>query len=200
MDNNGIQKVYIDLIHYPLKVLGPDVRVGVWFQGCTLGCKECISQHTWEQTEDKLYDINDIGEKLSSFQCRKLTISGGEAFQQPEALYNLLIMIKEDFDDILVYSGYTYEYLKNHFPKILSLIDVLIDGVFMNNLPTNRRYKGSSNQKMYIFNANKLASYELFSKETDRIMQLHEKEDQVYLLGIPDINDTKKIQQILNGE
>ncbi len=200
MDNNCAQKVYIDLIYHPLKSLGPGERVGIWFQGCTLACKECVSQHTWEQTEDKLYFLEDVTERLVSLNCKKLTISGGEPFQQPDALYALLATIKDEFDDILVYSGYTYQYLEKNFANILSLIDILVDGIFMNTLPTNKMYKGSDNQKMYILNDRHLSSYALFAKDTNRVMQLHQGKDKTYLLGIPDMNNVESIQKILNGE
>ena len=200
MGNKSEEKVYIDLISYPLNSLGPDTRVGIWFQGCDIGCNGCISTYTWEQTEDKLMNIDELAYKLNNFKTKKLTISGGEPFNQAKGLQKLLVSIRKKFDDILIYSGYEYEYLQQNHSSILQLVDVLIDGPFLQEEPTQKIYKGSKNQRMYIFNNNLIKLYKKHMTKTNRKLQLHIMKNQQYILGIPDINDSKKIQKILNGE
>ncbi len=39
--------------------------------------------------------------------CHTLTISGGDPFEQAEGLLDFLKLVREDFEDILVYTGYT---------------------------------------------------------------------------------------------
>ena len=200
MDIESNKKIYIDLICYPLNVLGPDTRVGIWFQGCDIGCDGCISQYTWKQTDDKLKDLDDVVLELKQYKTNRLTISGGEPFFQPDSLYTLILKVRDKFDDILLYSGYEYSYLNKKYPHILNLIDVLVDGKFNKDLPTKEVYKGSSNQKIYIFNQKLMKKYiEYINKKKDKL-EIFNKDDDLYILGIPNIQDTKQIQEILNGE
>lgn len=200
MDYIGEQEIYIDLIFHPLVCLGPNERIGIWFQGCTIGCKDCIAKHTWEQTVDKKMGIKTLVEKVTSYKSRRLTISGGEPFDQPEALLVFLQRVRNDFDDILIYSGYEYEYLRKHFLNILEVVDVLVDGKFMKNLESNKAYKGSKNQRMYIFTPNLIPLYENYIKISKDTLQIHTTQNDIYVLGIPRIDDAKNIQKILNGE
>ncbi len=198
MGNQSNQKIYIDLVQYPLRCLGPGTRVGVWFQGCDIGCSGCISTYTWEQTKEKLTTVNELVLDLKSFPVKRLTISGGEPFMQPASLYHMLKNIRKDFDDIMIYSGYKYEYLSKEFLHILDLIDVLIDGSFKKELPTKKVYKGSKNQKMYIFNQDLIDTYSDYILETKKTLQLHQAKEEVYVLGIPEIKDAEDIKKILS--
>ena len=56
-----------------------------------------------------------------------ITISGGEPFDQPEALVALLAQVHLLSEcSILVYSGYPFETLLDKHPQVLAAIDVLI--------------------------------------------------------------------------
>lgn len=200
MDSNSKEKVYIDLVHYPLSTLGPLERIGVWFQGCNIYCKDCISPHNFIQTEDKIMSINELSNLLINMNsCNKITISGGEPFYQPNALYELLLNIRFKFDDILIYSGYKFEDLVEKHSKIFGLIDVLIDGPFKKELPTNKIYKGSKNQRMFIFNKNLIELYSNYMSIDKKMLQIHKTKEKMYLLGIPEIQDSKYIIQLING-
>ncbi len=199
MGDSSDQKIYIDLIHYPLYSLGPDTRVGIWFQGCDIGCPECISTHTWKQTDEKSMSVKCLVDQLKDAGIKRLTISGGEPFMQPEVLFEILKEIRNDFDDILVYSGYEYRYLNQSFPKILDLIDVLIDSPFIKSLPTNKIYKGSENQNIYLFNDDLLDLYSEYMIQTKHTVQIHQTERETYVLGIPKSTDARYIKEILQG-
>lgn len=194
------KKIYIDFIYYPLKTLGPSERVGIWFQGCDIGCKGCISKHNWVQTDDKLISLKELYKNIKQYNCKKLTISGGEPFNQSEELFELLINIRNSFTDIMIYSGYEYEYLKDNYEHILNLVDVAVTGPFIKELNTNKNYKGSKNQKMYIFNKNLLNIYSEYIFTKKKELQICFSDNEVYLLGIPNAKDTKIIEEILNGE
>ena len=191
------QKIYIDLICYPLYSLGPKKRVGVWFQGCNIGCSGCISKYTWNQTEDKLKSIDEVIDKIKSADTNRLTISGGEPFMQADALFLLLKNVRDKFDDILVYSGYKYEYLNSKYSDILDLIDVLIDGEYIESLATNSGYKGSSNQRVIMFNKDLLDDYCDYLANPVHKMQVHTTKSDLYLLGIPKKDDIQKIKSIV---
>ena len=183
METNN--KIYINLVYYPILTLGPDDRVGVWFEGCDLKCKGCISKHTWQQKKENLIEIDRLVDKILSFNCKQITISGGEPFFQAEKLYLFLVKIRKYFDDILVYSGYKYEYLQENYNNILELIDVLIDGEFQIDNPTNKGYKGSNNQRMFILNENLTQKYKPFFVSKNKNIQVIEENNKIYFIGIP---------------
>ena len=42
--------VAISRLHFPVTTLGPGRRLGIWFQGCSIQCRGCISIDTWDKT------------------------------------------------------------------------------------------------------------------------------------------------------
>ena len=187
--------ILVNLIHYPVYTLGVGKRIGVWFQGCSIRCKGCMSKYTWEF--DKRYEknLNDVLKEILSYPSKKITISGGEPFDQPEALEYLLKKLKlNGFKDILVYTGYEYEEIKDKYKNILKYIDVLISGRFLEGLETEYIWKGSDNQKMYIFNKKLEKIYNKYKKKKkDRQLQIVEQNNDIYILGIPYQKDIKEI-------
>ena len=50
---------------------------------------------------------------------------------------------------IWCYTGYTYEYCKDHFPEILELSDILVDGMYdCAKRDISLAFRGSSNQRI----------------------------------------------------
>jgi anaerobic ribonucleoside-triphosphate reductase activating protein len=83
--------------HYPVTTLGPGVRAGLWTQGCTIGCAGCLSRDTWDPDSRAAVPVSAVLGWLASLPgpVDGVTISGGEPFQQPEALAALLRGIHE---------------------------------------------------------------------------------------------------------
>lgn len=93
----------------PVHSLGPGDRVCLWTQGCKKRCKGCISP------ELQPYSGNEIDEDLLAKiliqvarknNCTGITISGGDPLEQSQALLKLLTLLRNEFDDILVYTGF----------------------------------------------------------------------------------------------
>jgi anaerobic ribonucleoside-triphosphate reductase activating protein len=202
-DKESNTSVLINLIYAPVLTLGPGIRVGVWFQGCSIRCKGCISKHTWEF--DKKYKktiaqvIDQINYYSEIYNTKSITISGGEPFDQNSSLYILLKKLKElKFNDILLYSGYKFNYLQKNYGDILKYIDVLIDSPFIESKKTNKIYKGSNNQRMYILNKSLSPIYQEYKKQLkNKKLQLITKDNETYLIGIPDIDFSKKFNKNL---
>ena len=191
-------KAYINLLHYPVKVLGPGDRVGLWFQGCTIRCKGCMSVHTWEFDEKYLIEIDKLVKRINSLPTDKLTISGGEPFDQPEALREILKGVRETKKDILVYTGYTYSKVSSLWKNILELIDVLITEPFVEGKDTELVWKGSSNQKMIILNEELKPIYSDYVKaKKDKKLQIVHGEGQAYLIGIPYQTNWKEVAGLI---
>ena len=188
-------EVLINLIHYPVYTLGVGERIGVWFQGCSIKCKGCMSKYTWEFKEDYKVDIDNVLNEVLSYPSKRITISGGEPFDQPVALEYILKKLKsEGFEDILVYTGYEFEEIKEKYKDIIKYIDVLISGRFIEGLESQYIWKGSENQKMYIFNKKLEKIYNEYRKmKKNKELQIVEKNDDIYILGIPYQKDIKEI-------
>ena len=82
-----------------------------------------------------------------------VTFSGGEPFEQAEALHELALKIKEKGLDIWCYTGYKIEDIINSGDDkkiaLLKEVDILVDGKFDKNLVDNPlKYTGSSNQRI----------------------------------------------------
>jgi anaerobic ribonucleoside-triphosphate reductase activating protein len=193
MDTGLAMKVLINLIHYPVHVLGVGKRIGVWFQGCSIRCKGCMSQYTWKFDKKFERDIEEVLKEIKSYGVKKITFSGGEPFDQPEQLkYILKELKKSGFEDILVYTGYEYDEIKKRYGDILKYIDVLIAGRFIEGLESDYIWKGSENQKMYIFNKKLENVYKKYKKmKKNKELQIVEKNNDIYILGIPYQKDIK---------
>ena len=84
--------------------------------------------------------------------CKGVTFSGGEPFAQAEGYAELAAALKEKGYEVASYSGYTFEQLLNGTPaqkKLLSLLDILIDGPFVQaEKSLEIAFRGSKNQRI----------------------------------------------------
>lgn len=143
---------------------GAGVRVTLFVSGCTNHCEKCFQPQTWDfhygkpftsETEEKIIAL------LEPTYIRGLTLLGGEPFE-PENQRVLLPFIKKIRDkypkkDIWMFSGFTWEELHTDgsYPRcevtddILKLIDVLVDGRYVDRLRNiSLRFRGSENQRL----------------------------------------------------
>lgn len=185
-------KLLVNLVHYPIYTLGPGERVGLWLQGCTIRCKGCMSPHTWIFDHHKAIDVDTLARYLRSFHCDHLTVSGGEPFDQPDGLQKLLTMVRKDFRDILVYTGYPIETLREKHADILKLVDALIDSPFVEGYESELIWKGSENQRFFLFNRSLLDLYTPWiSKRKDKVVQMIASAEGIILVGIPYQKDVR---------
>ena len=174
----------------PIHSLGPGQRVGLWFQGCSKHCKECISPEMQIFDESKKVPIDMmislIKQEADRNNCYRLTVSGGDPFEQPYELYELLKGVKEHFFDILVYTGFTLDEIKKNktCSRCLEYIDVLIDGKYIaeENRGLSRLY-GSSNQRIYFFNKSLVEEYKEYDSHNG-MLECFIHEDRVIIVGI----------------
>ncbi|MDD2715802.1 MAG: 4Fe-4S single cluster domain-containing protein [Candidatus Wallbacteria bacterium] len=192
----------INLIHFPVLTLGIGKRIGIWFQGCSIHCPDCIARHTWDFSEEYRIEISEVivsVRKYAADSPEGITISGGEPFDQPEALHGLLEGCRnEGFEDIMVYSGYEFSRLQKLYKKTVSLITTLIDGRFVSGDATRSVWKGSENQKMHIITRKKgLRERYLAFRESEtgkRSLQIVENSGKIFVVGIPDQKDAEVIK------
>lgn len=147
---------------------GLGVRVSLFVSGCTHRCKGCFNEVAWDfsygnpftkETEDKIIA------SLENPFISGLSLLGGEPMepQNQKELLPFLKRVKEKFPDknIWCYTGYT---LKTPYsidtqaniketPEFLSLIDVLVDGKFIEaEYDISLKFRGSKNQRLIDMN------------------------------------------------
>ena len=143
---------------------GTGVRTSLFVSGCTHKCKGCFNSEAWDFNYGEPFtkEIEDkIIKSLDSEFIDGLSLLGGEPFEpeNQKVLYPFLKRVKEIYPnkDIWCYTGYLFdkELLNDSRAKIditldmLSLIDVLVDGEFHEELKDIRlRFRGSSNQRV----------------------------------------------------
>ena len=175
------------------KAEGPGVRFCIWTQGCSKHCKGCFARDTWDFEGGISYNTEEIIDMISS-QKNKIegvTFLGGEPFEQAEALSNIADACKNMGLSILCFSGMTYkEILKSKNPfykKLLSCIDLLIDGGFVEDkLDYKRPWVGSANQN-YIFLTDRYNMKDVL-KCRNKIEIHFEKNGRLFLNGMGDFN------------
>ena len=141
---------------------GEGVCVSVWMAGCPHHCPGCHNQHMWNHDDGYEVDLDITIEKIihtiqANGLIRNLSILGGEPLASYNIKYTLEIIrrIKTQFPSIKIYlwTGYTYEYLldnlDNDIIDILSNIDYLIDGPYIDELrDISLPLRGSKNQRI----------------------------------------------------
>ena len=152
---------------------GEGVRVTLFVSGCTNRCKNCFQPQTWDFTYGQPFTANTeqrLLEMLEPSYIRGLTVLGGEPFEpsNQRALLPFLRRVREQYPkkDIWCFSGFTYEELKQEGSRprceatdeILELLDVLVDGRFVEELKDiSLRFRGSSNQRLIDLKASRAA-------------------------------------------
>jgi len=144
---------------------GEGVRVSLFVSGCTHHCKGCFNPDTWDFAAgkpftDKTQDF--ILAELDHPWIAGLTLLGGEPME-PEnqrALAPFLRRVRARFGsskNIWCYTGCVLErdlqkesrWRTEVTDELLSMIDVLVDGPFVESLKDiTLRFRGSSNQRI----------------------------------------------------
>lgn len=142
---------------------GEGVRVSLFVSGCRNHCEHCFQPETWDFDYGQVYTReveDDLLAALEPSYVDGLTLLGGEPFE-PEnqrELVGLLRRVRAEFPNKTVwcYSGYTLEQMlgEGHphcevTEEMLSLLDVLVDGRFIEALKDiSLKFRGSRNQRI----------------------------------------------------
>lgn len=140
------------------KVNGPGTRSVVWSQGCRKNCPGCYNQAFRKSRIAKLYSVRSLYEMIMANrnEISGVTFSGGEPFDQARGLYELSRLLKQKGLHIMSYSGYTLDELKSDSDpfkrKLLDVLDILIDGPYMDDRKMFSEWRTSANQNVYYLN------------------------------------------------
>lgn len=187
----------LNKIQYPIYNLGEGKRIGIWVQGCNLGCKGCVNQTLWNKDRGKSIAVIDVFNWLAPIQNEfdGITISGGEPFQQYEQLISFIHLVKTKTSlNVHCFSGYYLHELVELFPDKLfqKYIDTLVDGRYIQEQHHNLNIKGSANQTIYKF-ANGVPLIESKIKSSKKWSVKVDVNNEIYMAGIPKQNELKNL-------
>lgn len=147
---------------------GPGVRTSLFVSGCSHHCPGCFNEIAWDFNYGKPFTqdtIDSIIESLKPDYIQGLTLLGGEPFEysNQKGLLPLVRQVRKVLPqkDIWCFTGFLFD--KDIIEKmckkwketneLLSYIDVLVDGRFVEELKNlNLKFKGSENQRTILVN------------------------------------------------
>ena len=137
---------------------GPGRRSVVQVSGCSIRCGQCLVPQTHDIDNGQLTSISSIVDEVVARREEHdgVTILGGEPFDQPESVGELVSRLRHHGIHIVVYSGFTIgQLIQRKHPAIdytLTHIDLLIDGPFISAMREGAgEYRGSRNQQLIGF-------------------------------------------------
>lgn len=205
--------VAINRLHWPVTVLGPGRRVGIWFQGCSIGCPGCVSRDTWAAPDPGDYvSVGDLVGRIdaltgdgASEPIDGVTVTGGEPFEQPEALEELLPALREWLDsrdaasaDLLVYTGFEEAEARRRGPGAFARADAVIAGPFRAAEP-GTVWWGSGNQRLIARDDRTVDRYEAGLRRARPGVQVSVEAGQVFIIGIPPRRTLAQVESRLAG-
>lgn len=145
---------------------GPGVRTSLYVSGCRNHCKNCFNPETWDFAfgEPFTKEVEDkIIKSLEPDYIKGFTLLGGDPFEPENAarLAPFMEKLRNTYPQksIWCFTGYDLErdLLTGKLGnmdinmRILSTLDVLVDGRFVEELKDlNLRFRGSSNQRIIL--------------------------------------------------
>jgi anaerobic ribonucleoside-triphosphate reductase activating protein len=134
-----------------------------------------------------------------------ITISGGEPFDQFDALIRLLQGLRRLSQvDILVYSGYSLEHLDDQLRQANGLIDALISDPYDEALSQTMALRGSDNQRLNLLTPlgrARLGDFERLLMTTDKALDLmFDETGSVWMAGIPRRGDLLRLRDLLQDQ
>ncbi|MDO4283420.1 MAG: anaerobic ribonucleoside-triphosphate reductase activating protein [Clostridia bacterium] len=134
---------------------GPGIRYTIFTQGCPHHCNGCHNPQTHDFNAGSFVRISKIVEDIQKDPLLKgITISGGEPFMQAKKIATLISNLDRKKLNVMVYSGFEYEYLvknandENGYMDLLRSADILIDGKFEIDQKSEKLpFRGSLNQR-----------------------------------------------------
>jgi anaerobic ribonucleoside-triphosphate reductase activating protein len=204
-----VATIELNKAHWPVTVLGPGRRIGLWLQGCSIGCKGCVSQDTWPRDPATRIPVTALVawcRTTSAGRCDGVTISGGEPFDQPAGLGALLRGLDAwrradglDFD-VLCYSGYPLRALRRRHAALLALVDAVVPEPYVDGLSLGKVWRGSANQPLVPLSERGHARYDAYvdapAGADGKRMQAAVEGGRVWMIGIPDRGDMDAMEAL----
>ncbi|AOR63602.1 anaerobic ribonucleoside-triphosphate reductase-activating protein [Pectobacterium wasabiae] len=146
--------------YYPVDVVnGPGTRCTLFVAGCVHECVGCYNKSTWrlnsgqpftqEQEDQIIADLQD-----TEVPRQGISLSGGDPLH-PQNVPDILRLVERiraecPGKDIWVWTGYVLADITPEQQRVVDLINVLVDGKFVQDLKDPALiWRGSSNQVVH---------------------------------------------------
>ena len=129
---------------------GPGFRTSVYFAGCRHACPGCHNPQSWDFAAGTPMSIEEILAVVDEEEF-DVTLSGGDPLYHPEFVKELTRRIVEKGYKVWLYTGFTYEEIKENPIRIdaLTYVDTIVDGPYIAALrDPDLLFRGSSNQRI----------------------------------------------------
>lgn len=141
----------LDIVHDTM-VDGPGFRTTIYCAGCPNECPGCHNPQSWDIRNGHPATTDELLREILSDPFANVTFSGGDPMFQPEGFAELAEAIRRETNKtIWCYTGFTFEHLTHDLRqrRLLELVDVLVDGPFIERLrDEDLIFRGSSNQRI----------------------------------------------------
>lgn len=131
---------------------GPGFRTSVYCAGCPNACPGCHNPQSWNIQAGTMMTTDEIMKTIVADPFANVTFTGGDPMFQPEGFAELARAIRRQTQkDIWCYTGFTFEniIINTRQRQLLQLIDVLVDGPFVQRLKDETLcFRGSRNQRI----------------------------------------------------
>lgn len=202
-------KILVNKAHFPVTVLGPGRRIGIWLQGCSIRCQGCVSRDTWPADPARAMAVPALlawCKRVGADGLDGVTISGGEPFDQPAALQALLLGLRRWREeaggnwDILCYSGHPLKTLQKKQAPLLALLDAVIPEPYIDGRPLGGLWRGSDNQTLATLSPlgedRYRAAIAAPAATADKRMQVAVEGGRLWFIGIPDRGDMAALETL----
>lgn len=135
--------------------LGPGVRAVIWVQGCKRRCRGCIAPEKQDPSGGNLVAVETLAQHIVALHSIEgITLSGGEPFLQAGALAFLISQVQARRPlSVMAYTGFTLQELResgdSERKALLTSVDILVDGPYVAERATAKRWRGSDNQVVH---------------------------------------------------
>lgn len=131
----------------------------LFVSGCVHECRGCYNKSTWRLDSGKPFTQEDEDRIIADLQNtaiprQGLTLSGGDPLhpQNLSAVRKLLLRVRAECPgkDVWMWTGYTLGELSAEQQEVTALINVLVDGKFVQELKDpSLIWRGSGNQVIH---------------------------------------------------
>lgn len=189
----------------PITVLGPGARVALWVQGCTIGCVGCASVDTWDAEGGASWSVDELAGEIvdaaGAAGATGLTVTGGEPFQQPDAVAELIRLVRRRWrtvaPDVLVFTGYAAAAARRRSPALWDAADIVVAGPYRRDRPSDHPLLGSANQTVEVvteLGAERMSDVPSIGRPR---LQVSAADGALALTGLPDPGDLDRLRAAL---
>ncbi len=198
-------KIQVNRIAHPVTALGPGRRVGVWVQGCHIGCPGCASVDTWDADGGETLDTAALASELAGIikadDLTGITLTGGEPTEQAAELTDLVIRLRDEVKDrqidVLMFTGRSAKAAERVAPTLWAVVDAAICGPYRQSRPGTDALIASANQTLVArteLGAERMGELE---RTMPTMLQARVDDGEITLIGLPGPGDLPRIEAAL---